>query len=98
MSSPDITAAEQEVIAAVMRTPNLSMGPYIQAFEAAFREYTGCKHAIGVHSGTAGLHLCILAAGIGAGDLVLTTPFSFVASANVILFERASRFSSTSTR
>jgi dTDP-4-amino-4,6-dideoxygalactose transaminase len=88
MSSPDITSAEQEVIAAVMRTPNLSMGPYIQAFEAAFQEYTGSKHAIGVHSGTAGLHLCVLAAGIGSGDLVLTTPFSFVASANVILFER----------
>lgn len=88
MSSPDITAAEQEAIAAVLRTPNLSMGPYIQAFEAAFQEFTGCKHAIGVHSGTAGLHLCVLAAGIEAGDLVLTTPFSFVASANVILFER----------
>ncbi|HLE13575.1 MAG TPA: DegT/DnrJ/EryC1/StrS family aminotransferase [Anaerolineales bacterium] len=88
MSSPDITSAEQEVIAAVLRTPNLSMGPYIQAFETAFREYTGCRHAIGVNSGTAGLHLCILAAGVGTGDLVLTTPFSFVASSNVILFER----------
>ena len=51
--------------------------------------YTGSKHAIGVNSGTAGLHLCVRAAGIGDGDLVITTPFSFVASANVLLFERA---------
>ena len=89
MSSPDLSEAEREAVAAVMRTPNLSMGGEIQAFEAAFREYTGSKHAIGVSSGTAGLHLCVRAAGIEAGDLVLTTPFSFVASANVLLFERA---------
>jgi dTDP-4-amino-4,6-dideoxygalactose transaminase len=88
MSSPDITDTEREVIAAVMRTPHLSMGPYIQAFEAAFTGYTERRHAIGVNSGTAGLHLCVLAAGVGEGDLVLTTPFSFVASTNVILFER----------
>jgi len=49
----------------------------------------GRRHAIGVSSGTAGLHLCVIAAGIGEGDLVITTPFSFVASANVILYERA---------
>ena len=54
-----------------------------------FRDYTGLKHAIGVNSGTAGLHLCVRAAGIRDGDLVITTPFSFVASANVLLFERA---------
>ena len=89
MSSPDLTDAEREAVAAVLRTPNLSMGAEIRAFEAAFREYSGCAHAIGVSSGTAGLHLCIRAAGIGPGDLVITTPFSFVASANVILFERA---------
>jgi dTDP-4-amino-4,6-dideoxygalactose transaminase len=89
MSSPDLTDAEREAVAAVLRTPNLSMGGEIQAFEAAFREYTGCQHAIGVSSGTAGLHLCVHAAGISAGDLVITTPFSFVASTNVLLFERA---------
>jgi dTDP-4-amino-4,6-dideoxygalactose transaminase len=65
------------------------MGPKIEAFERAFCDLTGAKHAIGVNSGTAGLHLCVRAAGIGVGDLVLTTPFSFVASANVILFEQA---------
>ena len=89
MSSPDLTPLEQEAVAAVMRTPNLSMGKEITRFEQAVCEYTGSKHAIGVNSGTAGLHLCVRAAGIGEGDLVITTPFSFVASANVLLFERA---------
>jgi len=73
----------------VLEGPNLSMGPQIEAFEKIFRDYSGARHAIGVNSGTAGLHLCVRAAGIAPGDLVLTTPFSFVASANVILFENA---------
>ncbi len=89
MSSPDLTDAERQAVAAVLKTPHLSMGPEIQAFEDAVRSFTGSKHAIGVSSGTAGLHLCVRAAGIGEGDLVITTPFSFVASANVLLFERA---------
>ncbi len=89
MSSPDLTDAERAAVAAVLRTPSLSMGGEILGFEAAFRDYTGLKHAIGVNSGTAGLHLCVRAAGIGEGDLVITTPFSFVASANVLLFEHA---------
>ena len=89
MSSPDITDAERQAVLEVLNTPNLSMGPQIHTFEAAFREYTGCKHAIGVNSGTAGLHLCIRAAGIGPDDQVITTPFSFVASTNVLLFEQA---------
>ena len=89
MSSPDLTAAEREAVAAVLRTPNLSMGAEIQAFEESFRQFTGSRHAIGVSSGTAGLHLCVRAFGIADGDLVITTPFSFVASANVLLFERA---------
>ena len=89
MSSPDLTDAERKAIYNVMQTPNLSMGPHIKTFEAAFREFTGRKHAIGVNSGTAGLHLCVQAANIKAGDLVITTPFSFVSSSNVMLFERA---------
>ncbi len=89
MSSPDLTDAERQAVAAVMATPNLSMGSQIQAFEEAFRQLTGCTHAIGVNSGTAGLHLCVRAAGIQDGDLVITSPFSFVASSNVLLFERA---------
>ncbi len=89
MSSPDLTDAEREAVAAVLRTPNLSMGGEILAFEAAFSNYTDSQHAIGVSSGTAGLHLCVRAAAIQDYDLAITTPFSFVASANVLLFERA---------
>ena len=89
MSSPDITDAERQAVAEVMKTASLSMGQQIEAFEAAFQSFTGCRHAIAVNSGTAGLHLCVRAAGIQDGDLVITTPFSFVASANVLLFERA---------
>ncbi|MDX9863760.1 MAG: DegT/DnrJ/EryC1/StrS family aminotransferase, partial [Anaerolineaceae bacterium] len=89
MSSPDLTEAEREAVIAVIETRYLSMGPQVQAFENAFRDQFGFKHAISVNSGTAGLHLCIRAAGIGAGDRVLTTPFSFVASSNVLLFENA---------
>ena len=89
MSSPDLTDAEREAVAAVLRTPNLSMGDEIQAFEREFEAFSGARHAIGVSSGTTGLHLCVRAAGIGEGDLVITTPFSFVASANVLLYEKA---------
>ena len=89
MSSPDLTDADRQAVLDVVKTPNLSMGPKIEAFERAFCDLTGAKHAIGVNSGTAGLHLCVRAAGIGPGDIVVTTPFSFVASTNVFLFERA---------
>jgi dTDP-4-amino-4,6-dideoxygalactose transaminase len=89
MSSPDITDAEREAVLSVLQTPDLSMGPQIERFEHAFRKFSGKTHAIGVSSGTAGLHLCVRAAGIEEGDLVITTPFSFVASSNVLLFERA---------
>jgi dTDP-4-amino-4,6-dideoxygalactose transaminase len=89
MSSPDITNAERQAVAEVLNTTSLSMGTRIERFEQAFQNYTGSKHAIGVNSGTAGLHLCIRAAGIKTNDLVITTPFSFVASSNVILFEHA---------
>lgn len=89
MSSPDITQAEKDAVNAVMESRYLSMGSQYRAFESAVEQYSGAAHAISVNSGTAGLHLCIRAAGVGDSDLVLTTPFSFVASTNVILFERA---------
>ncbi|MBU2609521.1 MAG: DegT/DnrJ/EryC1/StrS family aminotransferase [Chloroflexi bacterium] len=89
MSSPDLTDADRQAVLDVLHTPMLSMGPRILEFEQAFCDFSGSKHAIGVCSGTAGLHLCVRAAGIGAGDYVITTPFSFVASANVLLFENA---------
>jgi perosamine synthetase len=89
MSSPDITDAERKAVMDVLNTPHLSMGGQIKKFEQTFCDLTGVKHAIGVNSGTAGLHLCVRAAGIGTGDLVITTPFSFVASTNALLFENA---------
>jgi dTDP-4-amino-4,6-dideoxygalactose transaminase len=89
MSSPDLTEAERQAVMAVINTPILSLGPRVQEFERAFCEYSGAKHAVAVNSGTAGLHLCVRAAGIGSGDLVITTPFSFVASTNALLFENA---------
>jgi len=88
LSSPDITEYEIELIIQVLRTPHLSRGPMVERFEAAIASYVGREHAVGVSSGTAGLHLCIKAAGIAEGDEVITTPFSFIASANCILFER----------
>ncbi|MBN2047895.1 MAG: DegT/DnrJ/EryC1/StrS family aminotransferase [Anaerolineaceae bacterium] len=89
MSSPSIGDAERDAVLRVLNTDFLSMGPYIAQFEQAFIDYTGAKHAIAVNSGTSGLHLCVRAAGIGDGDFVITTPFSFVSSTNVMLFERA---------
>ncbi len=88
MSSPDLTDLERQAVLAVLNTPSLSMGKEILGFEKAVRDFTGSRHAIGVSSGTAALHLCMHTAGVQAGDLVLTTPFSFVASTNAILFER----------
>ena len=89
MSGPDITAAEIEAVNQVLQTPYLSIGPCIAEFEERFAAFVGARHAVGISSGTAGLHLCVIAAGVSEGDLVITTPFSFVASANVILYERA---------
>lgn len=89
MSSPDLTEADIAAVNEVLQTRYLSLGPKIDAFERAFASCVGTAHAVGVSSGTAGLHLAVVAAGIEEGDLVITTPFSFVASANCILYERA---------
>src|SRR3989475_11549477 len=89
MCEPDITTAEREAVLGVLHTPTLALGPRLELFERRVSEYIDAPHAVGVSSGTAGLHLCMIAAGVGDGDIVLTTPFSFVASANCILYERA---------
>lgn len=88
MSSPDVTAAEKRAVQDVLDTSYLSIGPQLQAFEEAMGAASGTQHAVGVNSGTSGLHLAVIAAGIRPGDLVITTPFSFIASANSILYER----------
>lgn len=89
LSKPDITESEKEKVFQVLNTPNLSLGPKLKEFEKKFAKYIGSEYAVAVNSGTSGLHLCIRALGIKDGDKVLTSPFSFIASANCILFERA---------
>ncbi|WP_428939054.1 DegT/DnrJ/EryC1/StrS family aminotransferase [Fontivita pretiosa] len=86
LSSPDITQREIDAVIDVLQTPTLSIGPKIQEFERHVARIAGRRHAVGVSSGTAGLHCAMLAAGIGPGDEVITTPFSFVASTNCILY------------
>ena len=89
MSSPEITEEDRQAVMEVLETRYLSMGPKIEAFENAVKEVTNSKFALAVSSGTTGLHLCVRAADIQQGDLVITTPFSFISSTNVILFEKA---------
>jgi hypothetical protein len=88
MSSPDLTADDRAAVNAVLQTPVLSIGPQIAAFERAAADCVGARYGVGVNSGTAGLHLGVIAAGVEQGDWVITTPFSFIASANAILYER----------
>ncbi len=89
LSSPDITDAEREAVMAVLRTNRLSIGPRTEAFEALVAARAGRRYGVAVNSGTSGLHLCIRALGITEGDEVITTPFSFIATTNCILFEHA---------
>ena len=89
LARPDITQREIDAVVAVLETPNLSLGPKLAEFEERFTEYCGTRWAVACSSGTAALHLLIRAYGIGPGDEVITTPFSFIASANCALFEGA---------
>jgi perosamine synthetase len=89
LSSPDIVEKDIEAVVAVMKTRFLSIGPKIQEFEKRMCDYIGVKHTVAVNSGTSALHLIIRGLGIEEGDKVLTTPFSFIASSNSILFEKA---------
>lgn len=89
LSNPDITAKERQAVMEVLKTPHLSFGPKLEEFEKAGAQYAGRKYAIAVNSGTSGLHLIIKSLAISKGDLVITTPFSFISSANCMLFEGA---------
>jgi perosamine synthetase len=89
MARPEIGAREQELVAEVLASGVLSLGPMQGRFERALCEFTGAPFASTVSSGTAGLHLAIRAAGIRPGDEVVTSPLSFVASANVMIYEGA---------
>jgi len=89
LSSPDIIEKDIEAVVGVMKTRFLSIGPKVVEFEKRMSEYAGVKYAVAVNSGTSALHLIIRGTGIGEGDVVITTPFSFIASSNCILFEGA---------
>ncbi len=89
LSRPDITEKEIEAVCEVLRSPDLSLGPKLQEFESAFTKYIGTKRAVAVNSGTSGLFLCMLALGIKPGDEVITTPFTFIASATSIMMAGA---------
>ena len=89
LARPDIGAREIEYVTRVLRSGQLSLGPCLAEFEEKFAAYAGARYAIATNSGTSALHLCVKALGIGANEEVLTTSFSFVASANCILQERA---------
>lgn len=86
LSNPDITDLEIESVVRVLRSGRLSIGPVVEEFEAAVARRTGRRHAVACSSGTAGLHMLMLALGLGPGDEVVTTPFSFIASANCIAY------------
>ena len=89
LSAPDITESEIAAVTAVLRTPHLSLGPELAAFEADLAAYHGVNHAVAVSSGTAGLHLALLTLGIGEGDEVILPSFTFVAVVNAVLQVRA---------
>jgi len=89
LAKPDITQREIDYVTQVMQTGILSIGPKIEIFEKMCAEIAQVKYAVAVNSGTSGLHLIIKALGIGEGDEVITTPFSFIASSNCVLFENA---------
>ena len=86
IAKPIIGRAEAEAVLRVLKSGTLALGPELKAFEQEFARTIGTRHAVAVSSGTAGLHLALLAAGIGPGDEVITSPFSFIASANAILY------------
>jgi perosamine synthetase len=89
LSSPWLDEREEELVADVLRSGRLSLGPTIDHFEEAFAEVVGAPYAAAVSSGTAGLHLLCVAAGVGPGDEIVTSPYSFVASANCAIYEGA---------
>jgi perosamine synthetase len=89
LAQPVLGEREEQLVLEVLRSGRLSLGPMLDRFERDFAERAGVPHASAVSSGTAGLHLAVRAAGIEAGDEVVTSPFSFVASANCVVYESA---------
>lgn len=89
IAKPYIDDADRKMVASVLQSDSLSNGPYLEKFERNFADYLNSRFACAVSSGTAGLHLAVKALGISNGDEVITSPFSFIASSNCLLYERA---------
>jgi perosamine synthetase len=89
LARPVIGDRERELVDEVLRSRQLSLGPTVTRFERMWADRIGTRHAVACSSGTAGLHCCLHALGVGPGDEVITSSFSFVASANVILYTGA---------
>ncbi|MFT3862774.1 MAG: DegT/DnrJ/EryC1/StrS family aminotransferase [Solirubrobacterales bacterium] len=89
LASPELGPREEELVLEVLRSGRLSLGPIGERFERAFAEFLGVEDAVAVSSGTAALHLGVRQLGWGPGDEVLTSPFTFVATANCLLYEGA---------
>ena len=89
LSQPDISEAEIDAVAAVLRSSRLSLGPRLEEFESLLSAYVGVQHGIAVSSGTAALHLCLHALGLGEGDEVIVPSFTFIAAANAIRYVHA---------
>jgi dTDP-4-amino-4,6-dideoxygalactose transaminase len=89
LSHPWLDEREEELVVEVLRSGRLSLGPTIDRFEEEFASIVGAPYAVAVSSGTAGMHLLCITAGVGPGDEVVTSPYSFVASANCAIYEGA---------
>ncbi len=89
LAQPEIGKREEELVLEVLRSGRLSLGPMGQRFEQAFADFLGVDDAVAVSSGTAALHLGVRQLGWGEGDEIVTSPFTFVASANSLLYEGA---------
>ena len=89
LSLPYIDSLEEELVLEVLRSGRLSLGTMVTRFEETFSRHVRAAHSAAVSSGTAGLHLAARIAGVGPGDEVVTSPFSFVASANCVMYEGA---------
>ena len=89
IAKPLLGAEEFEAVKRVMESGILAHGPEVEAFEKEFAEYIGVKHAVAVANGTAALDIALKAIGVGPGDEVITTPFTFIATSNAVLFQGA---------
>jgi dTDP-4-amino-4,6-dideoxygalactose transaminase len=89
LAKPDVGEREEELVLEVLRSGRLSLGPMLERFEQDFAAWLGVEDAVAVSSGTAALHLGVRAMEWGRGDEVVTSPFSFIASANCLLYEGA---------